>query len=171
MPLGSRLDDGHLTAPDVGPLPRSPRERREACATTTPPTFFGGGGRVLRAGGGRRDARVTPGAALARFERADANNDGKVTTNGHAYCTGLDTDPQGNFYYVKCADNSDHGAHCAHVERLERGEREPRELADVDAHRRARDRAVGDAVPGVLGRGQVQRAALVQNGTLGGRFE
>jgi glucose/arabinose dehydrogenase len=37
------------------------------------------------------------------------NNDAKVTTNGHAYVTNLETDPQGNFYYLKCADNTEHG--------------------------------------------------------------
>ena len=37
------------------------------------------------------------------------NNDCKVTTNGHAYATNLDTDPQGNFYYTKCADGTEHG--------------------------------------------------------------
>ena len=37
------------------------------------------------------------------------NNDAKVTTNGHAYVTNLDTDPDGNFYYIKCADNTEHG--------------------------------------------------------------
>ena len=37
------------------------------------------------------------------------NNDAKVTTNGHAYVTNLDTDPAGNFYYIKCADNTEHG--------------------------------------------------------------
>ena len=37
------------------------------------------------------------------------NNDAKVTTNGHAYVTCLDTDPAGNFYYLKCADNTEHG--------------------------------------------------------------
>ena len=37
------------------------------------------------------------------------NNDCKVTTNGHAYATNLETDPQGNFYYTRCADNTEHG--------------------------------------------------------------
>ena len=37
------------------------------------------------------------------------NNDAKVTTDGHAYVTCLDTDPAGNFYYVKCSDNTEHG--------------------------------------------------------------
>ena len=37
------------------------------------------------------------------------NNDAKVTTNGHAYVTCLDTDPAGNFYYLKCSDNTEHG--------------------------------------------------------------
>src|SRR5436190_3478765 len=37
------------------------------------------------------------------------NSDCKVTTNGHAYATNLETDPEGNFYYTKCADNTPHG--------------------------------------------------------------
>jgi len=37
------------------------------------------------------------------------NNGCKVTTNGHGYCTNLETDPEGNFYYTKCADNSNFG--------------------------------------------------------------
>ena len=37
------------------------------------------------------------------------NNDAKVTANGHAYVTNLDTDRAGNFYYLKCADNTGHG--------------------------------------------------------------
>ncbi len=37
------------------------------------------------------------------------NNDAFVTTNGHGYVTNLDTDPDGNFYYTKCADGTPHG--------------------------------------------------------------
>jgi hypothetical protein len=37
------------------------------------------------------------------------NNDAKVTLNGHAYVTNLDTDPAGNFYYTKCGDGTEHG--------------------------------------------------------------
>ena len=37
------------------------------------------------------------------------NSDAKVTTNGHAYVTCLDTDPAGNFFYLKCADDTEHG--------------------------------------------------------------
>ena len=37
------------------------------------------------------------------------NNDAKVTLNGHAYVANLDTDPQGNFYYTKCGDGTEHG--------------------------------------------------------------
>jgi hypothetical protein len=37
------------------------------------------------------------------------NNGCKVTTNGHGYATNLETDPEGNFYYTKCADNSSFG--------------------------------------------------------------
>src|SRR5204862_306953 len=37
------------------------------------------------------------------------NNDVKVTTNGHAYTTCLETDPEGNFYYTKCGDGTEHG--------------------------------------------------------------
>lgn len=37
------------------------------------------------------------------------NNDAKVTLNGHAYVTNLDTDPAGNFYYTKCGDSTEHG--------------------------------------------------------------
>jgi hypothetical protein len=32
-----------------------------------------------------------------------------VTTNGHGYATNLETDPEGNFYYTKCADNTPFG--------------------------------------------------------------
>ena len=31
------------------------------------------------------------------------NNDAHVTLNGHEYCTNLDTDSRGNFYYTKCS--------------------------------------------------------------------
>jgi glucose/arabinose dehydrogenase len=37
------------------------------------------------------------------------NNDCKVTINGHAYTANLERDPQGNFYYTKGADGSEHG--------------------------------------------------------------
>ena len=37
------------------------------------------------------------------------NNDVKVTTNGHAYATNLETDLEGNFYYTKCGDGTEHG--------------------------------------------------------------
>jgi hypothetical protein len=37
------------------------------------------------------------------------NNGCKVTTNGHGYATNLETDPVGNFYYTKCADNTPFG--------------------------------------------------------------
>jgi hypothetical protein len=37
------------------------------------------------------------------------NNDAKVTTNAHGYVTCLETDPAGNFYYLKCGDNTEHG--------------------------------------------------------------
>ncbi len=39
----------------------------------------------------------------------NVNNDCKVTENGHAYTTCLETDPDGNFYYAKCADGTAHG--------------------------------------------------------------
>jgi hypothetical protein len=51
----------------------------------------------------------------------DLNNDGEadfyenfcsawpVTTNGHAYATNLETDPEGNFYFTKCGDNTNIG--------------------------------------------------------------
>src|SRR5205823_14165942 len=37
------------------------------------------------------------------------NNDGLVTTSGHSYVTCLETDPAGNFYYIKCGDRTPHG--------------------------------------------------------------
>jgi hypothetical protein len=37
------------------------------------------------------------------------NNDGLVTTNGHAYVACLERDPAGNFYYIKCGDRTPHG--------------------------------------------------------------
>jgi len=37
------------------------------------------------------------------------NNGCKVTTNGHSYATNLETDPEGNFYYTKCADDTPFG--------------------------------------------------------------
>ncbi len=37
------------------------------------------------------------------------NNGCKVTTGGHEYCTCLETDPQGNFYYTKCGNPTEHG--------------------------------------------------------------
>lgn len=37
------------------------------------------------------------------------NNDAYVTTNGHAYATNLDTDPEGNFYYTVCGDGTPTG--------------------------------------------------------------
>lgn len=37
------------------------------------------------------------------------NNDGLVTTAGHAYVTCLERDAAGNFYYIKCGDRTAHG--------------------------------------------------------------
>ncbi|QOV87649.1 DUF6797 domain-containing protein [Humisphaera borealis] len=37
------------------------------------------------------------------------NNDGIVTTNGHAYVACLERDAAGNFYYIKCGDRTPHG--------------------------------------------------------------
>jgi hypothetical protein len=37
------------------------------------------------------------------------NNDCKVTPGGHEFATCLETDPQGNFYYTKCGNPTDHG--------------------------------------------------------------
>jgi len=37
------------------------------------------------------------------------NNDGIVTTHGHAYVACLERDPAGNFYYIKCGDKTPHG--------------------------------------------------------------
>lgn len=37
------------------------------------------------------------------------NNDGFVTTNGHAYATNLEADPEGNFYYTRCGDDTPDG--------------------------------------------------------------
>lgn len=37
------------------------------------------------------------------------NNDCKVTNQGHAFAANLERDPQGNFYYTKGADGSEHG--------------------------------------------------------------
>jgi hypothetical protein len=37
------------------------------------------------------------------------NNDGIVTTAGHAYVTCLERDAAGNFYYIKCGDRTAHG--------------------------------------------------------------
>jgi len=45
------------------------------------------------------------------------NNDVKVTTNGHAYTTNLETDPQGNFYYTKSGDGTEHGGTVLKVSR------------------------------------------------------
>ncbi len=45
------------------------------------------------------------------------NNDCKVTENGHAYTTNLETDADGNFYYCKCADGTAHGGTVLKVDR------------------------------------------------------
>lgn len=37
------------------------------------------------------------------------NNQCKVTDNGHSYACNLEADPQGNLYYTKCGDNTEHG--------------------------------------------------------------
>ena len=37
------------------------------------------------------------------------NNECKVTPGGHEYCTSLETDPEGNFYYTKCGNPTAHG--------------------------------------------------------------
>ena len=37
------------------------------------------------------------------------SNLGKVSRGGHEYVTCLETDPDGNFYYIKCANGTDHG--------------------------------------------------------------
>jgi glucose/arabinose dehydrogenase len=39
----------------------------------------------------------------------NVNNKTKTTANGHAYATNLETDPQGNFYFTKCADETEFG--------------------------------------------------------------
>ncbi len=43
------------------------------------------------------------------------NNDGQVTFNSHEFVTNLETDPQGNFYHIRCAGGSDHGGTLAKV--------------------------------------------------------
>lgn len=46
------------------------------------------------------------------------NNECKVTpNNGHAYCTCLETDSEGNFYYCKCGDSTAHGGTVLRVDR------------------------------------------------------
>lgn len=37
------------------------------------------------------------------------NNGCKVTPGAHEFCTCLETDPQGNFYYTKCGNPTEHG--------------------------------------------------------------
>ena len=37
------------------------------------------------------------------------NNDCLSAGGGHSYCTCLETDPAGNFYFLKCAENTRHG--------------------------------------------------------------
>jgi glucose/arabinose dehydrogenase len=45
------------------------------------------------------------------------NNDAKVTANPHGYVTCLETDPAGNFYYLKCGDDTEHGGTVLRVSR------------------------------------------------------
>jgi hypothetical protein len=46
------------------------------------------------------------------------NNECKVTpANGHAYCTNLETDSEGNFYYSKCGDSTSHGGTVLRVDK------------------------------------------------------
>jgi hypothetical protein len=37
------------------------------------------------------------------------NNDVEVAGGGHSYATSLETDPQGNFWFMKCAEDTRHG--------------------------------------------------------------
>ncbi|MEX2214658.1 MAG: DUF6797 domain-containing protein [Phycisphaeraceae bacterium] len=43
------------------------------------------------------------------------NNDGMVTFGSHEYVTNLETDPQGNFYHIRCGNGSDHGGTLARI--------------------------------------------------------
>ncbi len=37
------------------------------------------------------------------------NNDAEISLGGHEFSTCLETDPQGNFYYIRCASGTQHG--------------------------------------------------------------
>ena len=37
------------------------------------------------------------------------NNDAEISLNGHEFSTCLETDPEGNFYYIRCASGTRHG--------------------------------------------------------------
>ena len=37
------------------------------------------------------------------------NNDAEISLNGHEFSTCLETDPKGNFYYIRCASGTRHG--------------------------------------------------------------
>ncbi len=45
------------------------------------------------------------------------NNEGHVSMGSHEYVTSLETDPEGNFYYIKCANGTEHGGSILKVNR------------------------------------------------------
>ena len=49
------------------------------------------------------------------------NHDGKVSMGSHEFVTSLETDPEGNFYYIKCANGTDHGGSVLKVDKDGRG--------------------------------------------------
>ena len=45
------------------------------------------------------------------------NNDAEISLGGHEFSTCLETDPQGNFYYIRCASGTRHGGSVLKVSR------------------------------------------------------
>lgn len=49
------------------------------------------------------------------------NNEGQVSLGSHEFVTALETDPQGNFYYIKCSNGTEHGGSILKVNKSGRG--------------------------------------------------
>ena len=49
------------------------------------------------------------------------NNEGQVSLGSHEFVTALETDPEGNFYYIKCSNSTDHGGSILKVHKSGQG--------------------------------------------------
>ena len=49
------------------------------------------------------------------------NNEGQVSLGSHEFVTALETDPEGNFYYIKCSNGTEHGGSILKVHKSGQG--------------------------------------------------